>query len=591
MVTDLLLAAWLTGVAGVLLFVVAPRVFAIGEPDRLLRAVDAIGLLTLLTALAVGVLSDAHLLNWFTLALVCVAAPVARRLQSHGWAVERAVRETARRAALASANVVDSGTGANRFGDAIRSRRDTILERARRATDGFNDPTTSGLVVIAIVSAAAAVAVYVRYAPVLGDVRLGSPEAYGVLLQARQALHNQPSASLTSVTAALAAALSLATSINPLHVVRLIGPAIGVGTVCAAAVLTWRLTRSVPAAAAVSWILGGCTFAVTAAPPSDVGPGWILDRTLMRQWTANDGTTALLFLLLAGIAVANVQGSAHPTHAADPRPDRGWRGSAVRGATACLFVVALASPGLLVLAVPAALAAFVPQTFRYFTIAAVWTGISLSAARQGASDLAFTLPVALAFLVTAACALAARSLGRLTRARLQPGWEPAIVGTLVLTTLALLPQRAGALYLEHEITAVKTLEIASVFPRGRWLIVAPVEQLAQTYGRGWFEDPASFVAKNASRAGDPGFAFDVSVDDLFVFVERRPFKTFESEAVDVPFSTLADPSYRQYRSLAGRASLQAQLYAVCEAYRLTHPDASVYYEDAQIRIYRFHVSR
>jgi hypothetical protein len=590
MLTDLLLAAWLTGVAAMLILVAAPWLFALGQTDRMLRAVDALGFLTLLTVLAVSALSYGHMLNWFTLAVGCLTAPAARWLHSHGWAVERAVRETARHAAIGSAHLLESGAVVNRLGDAIRSRRDVIVERARRATGDFANPSWSTLIVISIISAAAAITLYLRYAPVLGEMRLGSPDAYGVLLQARQAMHNQPPGPLTPVTAALVAALSLATSINPLHVARLLGPAIGVGTVCAAAMLTYRLTRSAPAAAAALWILGGCTFALTADIPSEVGPAWILDRTLARHWTANDGTTALMFLLLAGIGLANFHASPHKTGRI-----------AAGGSAACLFVVALASPAVLLLAIPAALAALLPQRFRYFAIGAVWTAISVSAARNGASDLAFTLPVAVAFLVSATFVLAARYLGRLTRATPKPefparvlsalGWEAAAVGTLVLITLALLPHSAGALYLEHEITAAKTLEIASAFPRRRWLIVAPIEQLAQTYGRGWFEDPASFVAKNAPRAGDPAFAFNVAVDDLFVFVEHRPFKTFKSEAVHVPFSTLADPSYRQYRSLAGRASLQAQLHALCEAYMRTHADASIYYDDAQITIYRFHIVR
>jgi hypothetical protein len=603
MLTDLLLAAWLTGIAAMLILVAAPWLFALGQTDRMLRAVDALGFLTLLTVLAVSALSYGHMLNWFTLAVGCLTAPMVRWLHYHGWAVERAVRETARHAAIGSAHVLESGAVVTRIGDAIRARRDVIVDRARRAAGDFANPSWSTLIVISIISAAAAITLYLRYAPVLGEMRLGSPDAYGVLLQARQAMHNQPPGPLTPVTAALVAALSLATSINPLHVARLLGPAIGVGTVCAAAMLTYRLTRSAPAAAAVLWILGGCTFALTADVPSEVGPAWILDRTLARHWTANDGTTALMFLLLAGIGVANFP--AHKTVRI-----------AAGGSAACLCVVALASPALLLLAIPAALAALLPQRFRYFAIGAVWTAISVAAARDGASDLAFTLPVAVVFLVTATFALAARSLGRLARAIPKSGaptrafrrssrrpereskgalsalgWEAAAVLTLVLITLAMLPHSAGALYLEHEIAAAKTLEIASAFPRRRWLIVAPIEQLAQTYGRGWFEDPASFVAKNAPRAGDPTFAFNVAVDDLFVFVEHRPFKTFESEAVHVPFPTLADPSYRQYRSLAGRASLQAQLQTLCQAYMRTHADASIYYDDAQITIYRFHIAR
>jgi hypothetical protein len=279
-----------------------------------------------------------------------------------------------------------------------------------------------------------------------------------------------------------------------------------------------------------------------------------------------------LFLLLGGIGLASW---------------RRRRPALASGTAACLGVTALASPALLLLAVPAGVAWRTPPTFRYFTLSVIWTAISLSAARTGASDLAFTLPVAVAFLAVAACALLAHYLGRAIRANLQP----AAVAVLVVVTLALIPQRAGALYLEHEITAVKTLEIASAFPRGRWMIVAPVEQLAQTYGRGWFEDPAAFVARNAGRAGDPAFAFDLAVDDLFVFVERRPFKTFRSEAADVPFATLRDPSYRHYRSLAGRASLQAQLDVLCKAYARSHANVSIYYEDANITIYRFGVSR
>jgi hypothetical protein len=572
MVIDLLLTAWMTGVSGLLLLVAAPRIFALRDPDRLVRLVEAAGLLTLVTVLAVSTLADGRLLNWFTLVLVCAAAPLTRWLRAHGWSTERAVRETARRAAIQSARMFESESVASRLVDLSRSPGRAIRQRARRAMGRLGDPSLQSLLVVAVASGAAAVTVYLRYAPVLGDLRLGSPDAYGVLLQARQALHNQPPQLLTPVTAALAAALSLATSLNPLHVVRLMGPAIGVATVCAAAVLTYRLTRSVPAAAGVLWILGGCTFALTSATPAEIGPAWIFDRTLARQWTANDGTTALLFLLLGGIGLASW---------------RRRRPALASGTAACLGVTALASPALLLLAIPAGVAWRTPPAFRYFTLSAIWTAISLSAARAGASDLAFTLPVAVAFLAIAACTLVAHYLGRVVRANLQP----AAVGILVVLTLALIPQRAGALYLEHEITAFKTLEIASTFPRGRWMIVAPVEQLAQTYGRGWFEDPAAFVARNAGRAGDPAFAFDLAVDDLFVFVERRPFKTFRSEAADVPFATLRDPSYKHYRSLAGRASLQAQLDVLCKAYARSHANVSIYYEDANITIYRFGVSR
>ena len=153
--------------------------------------------------------------------------------------------------------------------------------------------------------------------------------------------------------------------------------------------------------------------------------------------------------------------------------------------------------------------------------------------------------------------------------------------------VVLLPHAPGGLFLEYPIAQAKTLEIAATLPRGQWLIVAPVEQLAEAYGRGWYEDPAAFVERHAARAADPAFTFDYSVNEVLVFVEKRPFKTFASEAHALPFATLADPTYRNYRSLAGRASLQARLLALCEAYASAHDGASVYYEDDDLVIYRF----
>jgi len=155
--------------------------------------------------------------------------------------------------------------------------------------------------------------------------------------------------------------------------------------------------------------------------------------------------------------------------------------------------------------------------------------------------------------------------------------------------VVLLPRAPAAMFLEYPTAQQEALNIASTFPRGNWLLVAPVEQLAEIYGRGWYEDPAAFVERYALGAGDPRFSFDSSVDDIFVFVERRPFKTFPAEPAAVPFSALADPTYRHYRSLAGRASLQARLRALCENYRRIHSGASIHYDNDDITIYRFHL--
>src|SRR5688572_18425758 len=155
MVIDLLLTAWLTGVSGLLLLVAAPRIFALRDPDRLVRLVEAAGLLTLVTVLAVSALSDGRLLNWFTLVLVCTAAPLTRWLQAHGWSTERAVRETARRAAIQSARMFESESVASRLVSLSRSADRAIRRGARRAMSRLGDPSLQSLVVVAVASGAA----------------------------------------------------------------------------------------------------------------------------------------------------------------------------------------------------------------------------------------------------------------------------------------------------------------------------------------------------------------------------------------------------------------------------------------------------
>jgi hypothetical protein len=193
------------------------------------------------------------------------------------------------------------------------------------------------------------------------------------------------------------------------------------------------------------------------------------------------------------------------------------------------------------------------------------------------------LPAAIALGAGAAYAGLALLVSRLKPLRIDMAAAPLACAALIV----LLPQNSGALYLEYPAAQAQTLDMAARLPRGKWLLVAPIEQLAESYGRGWYEEPSAFVARYSSRAGDPAFTFDLAVEDVLVLVEKRPFKTFTSEAAAVPFSTLTDPTYRNYRSLAGRASLQAQLRELCEAYRRTHEGASIHYEDDDLTIYRF----
>jgi hypothetical protein len=119
-------------------------------------------------------------------------------------------------------------------------------------------------------------------------------------------------------------------------------------------------------------------------------------------------------------------------------------------------------------------------------------------------------------------------------------------------------------------------------------VAAPVEQLAETFGLGGHEDLAGFVEKYRSQVSSPEFRFQDARENLFIYVEKRPFQIFSREPETVSFSVLTDPTYRTYRSPGGRASLEAAALQLCESYRQYHSNTDVFFENEVLRIYHIH---
>jgi len=145
------------------------------------------------------------------------------------------------------------------------------------------------------------------------------------------------------------------------------------------------------------------------------------------------------------------------------------------------------------------------------------------------------------------------------------------------------------MYLEYDIAARETLALNARFPAKQWMLIAPTEQFSETYGEAWYGDLAEFVETYADQAQQPDFRFPFSIPDLFVFVEKHPFKTFSVEPLTISPDAAFDSVYRNYRTLAGRSSLQFDAMKLCEAYRKTHPDSSIEYEDKVLKVYHFHL--
>jgi hypothetical protein len=164
-----------------------------------------------------------------------------------------------------------------------------------------------------------------------------------------------------------------------------------------------------------------------------------------------------------------------------------------------------------------------------------------------------------------------------------------LVLIFALSVNFLLPAPVDRIDLEYEMAARKAVELNAHYSAKRWMVVAPIEQLSETYGEAWYEDLANFVNRYASQVEQPEFTFPYSVPDLFVFIEKVPFKTFAVEPTAITGVSSLDPIYLNYRSLAGRAGLQLRGLQLCEQYRRLHPETAIEYEDDHLRIYHFYL--
>ncbi len=165
--------------------------------------------------------------------------------------------------------------------------------------------------------------------------------------------------------------------------------------------------------------------------------------------------------------------------------------------------------------------------------------------------------------------------------------RPVVAVAIILVAFFRFPPSTEAEQpLEYDSIARATSAISHQFPHLRWSIAAPVEQFAEVYSLGGFQDLAGLV--NASSSGDiaQSMLSNDGVDDLFIFVEKMPFTSFQREPDSVSFRTLTDSTYRNYRSPAGRASVEVRALQLCETYKQKHKNMTVFFEDENVRVYR-----
>ncbi len=413
------------------------------------------------------------------------------------------------------------------------------------------------------------------------ELRLDQPEQYGVLLHARQLILDLPVDGQPLVFPTVIATTSLLSARDPMQVTRFLSPAVRILIVLATGLLIRSCRRFGVACVAAMYCLGAAAF-----PPIRNDPAIAMSLTqklesIIRISPANLRATpefglGLLFLLLALSVLVDWY-----------RNSRSW--DSLLDFACCLVLVGLVSRTLLLIVVTTAGVLLLQPMIGLVALVVLCYGLAAYATlAAGTIDLSTALTV---LPMTAAVGIGC--LFAMTEAILTPLSGKVAEVTLLVAGLALAviwfpPHQLPQQCLEYEAAARVTQRIAHRFPRQRWVIAAPAEQLAETFGLGAHEDLAGFVEKYRNQVSNSKFHFPHARDDLFIYVEKRPFQIYSREPETISFPVLTDITYRSYRSPGGRASLESAALELCESYRQYHSDADIFFENGDLRVYHIH---
>jgi hypothetical protein len=559
-----------------------------GRKPRLVLDRVANGFSRMMTLMCLGTLLWARLglLNWVTVALTVVISLFAIWAFGSDRHPKRKIEKVGQDFLAMLIDLLDRGFSGKTLSRMIGSWQAKLLA-GLKIKDAMVAIVGFALFIVLFLSW------YGRFHHPLQELRFTSPESYTQLLVTQQILSRDtsmfdaPTATIhgrVPVLSVLTAAVSLMSSVDPIHTQHFTLAIVGCWLVAALGYSLWKLTDRIAASVVAMTGLGIYIFTWSGAVAPDRSErtqAWLgnivnsLNQGWVRQWNPGELELGVIFLLL-GLAAATQIGQ------------RSQRFDGLLSGSCCILLLLMTAPALMMLLLIGGVGIIVGRPVALFAVTITWLGAALLVAlpnQQLLIDPVFlrTLPIDLSLWLGMLFLLTTGILEGLLGA-----WTEVTILALVLG-LALnfgWPSDVAIERLEYEASARKTLEISRIFPYKNWTMVAPNEQLSQSYQQGWYEDLAKFVQKYQEQVGTPNFKLPFKTANVFVMVEKKPFSS-EKEFTDVPYSTLADPVYSNYRSSIGRSKLQAAATALCDTYAQAHPDSKIYYEDAVIKIYQF----
>ena len=537
----------------------------------------------LLIVLGVSSLGYFNLLNWLTIALLYIGCVSFNYLKSYSWRLNLLQQKIQNRV-INLVDFLDRGVALN---DLVKNIVYSCQKIGQKLGDRLTDLVTRrGVVFFALLTAVCGFTLLLRWEYPLLELRFSHPDNYNTLLITRQILaKDYPNIHHVPVFPGLTAIISLLGSIEPMQVIRFLSPLMGIALVISVGFIVRVFTNNAYSALVAILTLGVYLFTFKL---TSLNIDWLnriiesLNNSLIRQWTGNELELGTIFLLLGLGYCFKSKPFVRKT-------------LAFKVNVFCsVALVGICAPSLVIIFAIACIGLIGDKKLTLTAITLTWIMLAVFAAMSEGrlvwlQGFLLTLPVALSLLAGLLFAL----LSAWVKIFIPKGHEVFCLGLVFsLSINFFLPLAPNLTYLEYDMAARKTLEIKNRFPAQSWTLVAPIEQLTQMYGKGWYEDLALFVEQYAEEANQPGFDFPISGEDMFVMVEKIPFVTFPNEPDVLPDSVLSDRTYQYYRSTAGRASLEYEALRMCKAYSRLHSNSSqIYYEDRELIIYHFATSQ
>jgi hypothetical protein len=582
---DLLTSGWTIFVFILLFGVLPPIAFPQASIPSLSSRIVGAFVRTMAT-IAIGSILWAKLglFTWLTAVLVYLAGLGIGWMASHQWQSQIEFRQLGQKIAIGTIDIFDRGVSRKqafqwflapgKFGYQLIQNR---LDRPEWSLPPIVLATLGAIAIFGF-------SVVLRFEHPLTEFRFSHPDTYVQLLTTQQILARDiPPIDYLPIFSSLAAFLSAISGVNPVQVIHVSGAILGTLLVLSIGYTVKCLTKNGAAALAATYSLGAYIFTFNL-PIYDKLPvsiqQWLgsiqdnLNLGSIRTWAVSDLEIGALFAVLALGCSTHIARSSQ-------------RMEAIINTTCCVLLVAAIAPSLLLLILFAGFGMIFGRQMGLFSLSMAWVMLGFLVAVPDSNfpilkGIFTTLPIGLSLLV-ALLFVAIAAAGRLLLA----DWSASICLAIFLATTVnfCLPPPPQINYLEYDAAARKAVEIGHLFRHHQWTVVAPIEQLSQVYGRGWYQDLAQFTAKYQYRVATASFHFP-SETPLLVFAEKIPFNDDSIES-PVTYSVLRDPTYRYYRSPSGRKKLSQLTIQLCESYRRNHPDSRIYYEDERLRIYQF----